>query len=91
MPFVSVQDHIILSPYFDHLSFFFNQDWRLHAGDIVSIMIKLADDGIGSISKQGIDKALTDRDRRRLDEGVMICREILRRFGAGEEDAFLGL
>lgn len=90
MPFVSTQKQFILSPYFDHLSFFFNQDWRLHAGDIVSIMIKLADDGLGRISRQGVDKALTEQDRRRLDEGVAICKEILRRFGAGDEDMFLG-
>lgn len=86
MPFVSIQEHIILSPYFDHLSFFFNQAWRLPAGDIVSIMIKLADDGVGSISSRGVDKTLTDQDRRRLDEGVSICKEILRRFGACDED-----
>jgi ferredoxin len=90
MPFVSIQEHIILSPYFDHLSFFFNREWRLRAGDIVSIMIKLADEGRGSVSRQGVEKALTDRDRRRLDEGVMICQEILRRFGARDEDMFLG-
>lgn len=90
MPFVSVQEHIILSPYFDHLSFFFNRDWRLPAGDIVSLMIKLADDHVGSISRRGVDKALTDRDRGRLDEGVTICRELLRRFGARDEDMFLG-
>jgi hypothetical protein len=90
MPFVSSQEHIILSPYFDHLSFLFNQDWRLHADDIVSIMIKLADDRLGSISSQGVVKALTDQDRSRLDEGVVICKEILRRFGARDEDIFLG-
>jgi choline dehydrogenase-like flavoprotein len=93
MPFVSTREHIILSPYFDHLSFFFNRDWRLPAGDIVSIMIKLADDGLGSISRQGVDKALTDRDRRRLGEGVMVCKQILRRFGVGgadDKDMFLG-
>lgn len=90
MPFVSVQEHIILSPYFDHLSFFFNPDWRLHAGDIVSIMIKLADDELGSISSKGVDKALTEQDRRRLGEGVAICKEVLRRFGAGDDDMFLG-
>jgi choline dehydrogenase-like flavoprotein len=90
MPFVSIQEHIILSPYFDHLSFFFNPHWRLHAGDIVSIMIKLADEGIGSISSRGVDKTLTDQDRRRLDEGVGICKEILRRFGACDEEMFLG-
>jgi ferredoxin len=90
MPFVSIREHIILSPYFDHLSFFFNPDWRLPAGDIVSIMIKLADAELGSISSQGVDKILTDQDRRRLDEGVVICKEILRRFGACDEDMFLG-
>ena len=90
MPFVSTREHIILSPYFDHLSFFFNRDWRPPAGDIVSIMIKLADDELGSISSRGVDKALTGQDRRRLDEGVVICKEILRRFGARDEEMFLG-
>jgi choline dehydrogenase-like flavoprotein len=90
MPFVSVQEHVILSPYFDHLSFFFNRDWRLPASDIVSLMIKLADDHVGAISRRGVDKALTDRDRGCLDDGVMICREILRRLGARDEDMFLG-
>jgi choline dehydrogenase-like flavoprotein len=90
MPFVSTQKHMILSPYFDHLSFFFNQDWRLHAGDVVSIMIKLADEEVGSISSRGVDKTLTDQDRRRLEEGMAICKEILRRYGACDEDMFLG-
>jgi choline dehydrogenase-like flavoprotein len=90
MPFVSTQEHFLLSPYFDHLSFFFNRDWRLHAGDIVSIMIKLADEEHGTISSQGVDKALTGRDRRNLDDAVMICKEILRRFGACDNGMFLG-
>ena len=90
MPFVSIREHIILSPYFDHLSFFFNPDWRLPAGDILSIMIKLADDELGSISSQGVNKALTDQDWNRLDEGVEICKEILRRFGARDEEMFPG-
>ncbi len=90
MPFVSVKENIILSPYFDHLSFFFNRDWRMPADDIVSIMIKLADNELGSISSRGVDKALTAQDRRRLDEGVVICKEILRRFGARDEEMFLG-
>jgi hypothetical protein len=90
MPFVSVQEHTILSPYFDHLSFFFNPDWRLPAGDIVSIMIKLADEELGSISSRGVDKGLTEADRRRLDEGAATCKEILRLFGARDEEMFLG-
>ena len=90
MPFVSVNEHIILSPYFDHLSFFFNKDWRQPAGDIVSIMIKLADNEVGSISSRGVEKRLSNQDRQRLEEGVVICREILHRFGAEEKDIFLG-
>jgi choline dehydrogenase-like flavoprotein len=90
MPFVSTRGPIILSPYFDHLSFFFNRDWRLPAGDILSIMIKLADEERGRVTSRGVEKALTDLDRRRLDEGAAICREILNRAGARGEDMFLG-
>ncbi len=90
MPFVSVREHMILSPYFDHLSFFFNPKWRLPAGDIVSIMIKLADEDAGSVSPQGVEKSLSTLDWQRLEGGVSICKEILRRFGARDEDMFLG-
>ncbi|HZW02370.1 MAG TPA: FAD-dependent oxidoreductase, partial [Anaerolineaceae bacterium] len=90
MPFVSIQDHMILSPYFDHLSFLFNREWRLPAGDITSIMIKLADEEIGSISSRAIDKTLTSLDRQRLEVGVEICKDILRRFGARDEEMFQG-
>jgi choline dehydrogenase-like flavoprotein len=90
MPFVSSRHPLILSPYFDHLSFFFNHEWRMPAGDIASIMIKLADDEIGSISSSGVKKTLTTQDRHNLDEGVLICKEILRRFGASDKDMFLG-
>ena len=90
MPFVSSRHPLILSPYFDHLSFFFNQNWRMPAGDIASIMIKLADDELGSISGSGVNKTLTIKDRRNLDEGLLICKEILRRFGASERELFLG-
>ena len=46
----------ILAPYMDHLSFFFNKDWRLPMRDMASIMIKLADEEKGSISGKKIDK-----------------------------------
>lgn len=90
MPFVSTKDKVILSPYFDHFSFLFNQEWREHAGDIVSIMIKLADDEFGSITSRRVDKSLTNQDQRRLTEGMMICKEILRRYGVDDNDMFLG-
>jgi len=53
-------------------------------------MIKLADEETGSVSSRTVDKILTDLDRRRLDDGVAVCKEILRRFGARDEDMFLG-
>ena len=90
MPFISTADHIILSPYFDHLSFFFNRQWRLPVDDIVSIMIKLSDERVGSISNRGVDKMLTAQDRSHLDNGVSVCKEILQRFGASENEMFLG-
>jgi choline dehydrogenase-like flavoprotein len=90
MPFVVQQEHTILSPYFDYLSFFFNRAWKYPARDILALMIKLADANTGSVSKRGVSKALTVEDRQRLAEGVEICKEILCRFGAQEERIFLG-
>ena len=90
MPFIVQRDHYILSPYFDYLSFFFNREWKPSLSDIVGLMIKLADEPLGAISKDGLKKCLTDLDRQRLDDGVRLCREILGRFGVKEEDIFLG-
>jgi choline dehydrogenase-like flavoprotein len=90
MPFAASKENYILSPYFDHFSFLFNQKWREDADDIVSIMIKLADDELGSINSRKVKKGLTDQDKSRLMEAAEICKEILRRFGAIEENTFLG-
>jgi len=90
MPFVMQRNGYILSPYFDLLSFFFNKTWRYPAQDILAFMVKLADSNVGSISRTGLDKHLTDQDRSRLDEGVRTCKQILCRYGAREDDLFLG-
>ena len=90
MPFVMQQKGFILSPYFDYISFFFNKTWNYPAKDILGIMIKLADSNIGSISKRGVRKTLTTEDKQGLKQGVEICIEILRRFGASEDNIFLG-
>jgi choline dehydrogenase-like flavoprotein len=90
MPFVSQREGYILSPYFDYLSYFFNRAWRAPAGDIASIMIKLADSNRGAVSARGLDKRLTDRDKARLREAVETCTEILVRCGASRERVFLG-
>lgn len=90
MPFIVQRDHFILSPYFDFLSFFFNRKWNHASGDIYSLMIKLADTNSGSVSGKKVRKELADEDRKRLDEGTLLCREIFRRLGRKDEDMFLG-
>jgi len=90
MPFVVQREHFILSPYFDYLSFFFNRSWRMPAKNVLAIMIKLADENVGGVSGGKIEKTLTQLDRERLNDGVTICKEILRRFGAEENRLFLG-
>jgi len=90
MPFAVQRDHFILSPYFDYLSFLFNKAWSYPARDTLGIMIKLADSSVGSISQRGVRKTLTALDRQRLSGAVEAAREILRRFGAGEQDVVLG-
>jgi choline dehydrogenase-like flavoprotein len=90
MPFVSQRDGFILSPYFDQLSYFFNRAWQAPAGDILSLMIKLADTGRGSISAGRLDKTLTRLDRQRIQQGVELCTEVLLRCGARRDGVFLG-
>jgi choline dehydrogenase-like flavoprotein len=88
MPFVTQRDGYILSPYFDWISCLFDARWRDRLQDIVGIMIKLADDSIGSVSGRKIHKLLTAADRSRLDEAVGVATEVLSAFGANEP--FLG-
>lgn len=92
MPFLSRQDGYILSPYMDYLSFFFKKNWRHPMGDIVSIMIKLADEETGGISgKRKIDKRMTETDLRNMKRAVAQCREILKQMGIPKKEQFLGL
>ena len=51
MPFVAQMPGYILSPYFDFLSFFFNDEWKYPARDILGIMIKLAESNEGSVTQ----------------------------------------
>ncbi len=90
MPFVVQRDGYILSPYFDWISSLFHPQWRHRLQDIVGIMIKLADENVGSVSGKKVHKLLTPADRSRLDEAVGVATEILARFGADPHDVFLG-
>jgi len=90
MPFAVQMDRYILSPYFDHLSYFFNRDWRPAPENILSLMIKLADSSQGSISSAGVDKRLTEDDIFRLRGAVEVCAEIFARLGISRNRLFFG-
>lgn len=90
MPFVAQRENYMLSPYFDHLSFFFNRNWKYPARNILSMMIKLADNNIGDISGSEVKKTLTAQDKYRLNEAVSVCKDILNRLGIKKDDIFLG-
>lgn len=90
MPFVSEQPDYILSPYFDWLSFYFNKGWRMPHGDIMSIMVKMADASIGSYDGKYLDKLLVDSDWETIARAVDRCYDILEAVGVPREKAFFG-
>ena len=90
MPFYVQKDGYILSPYFDPLSYFFNKDWRPPAGDILSLMIKLADAPVGKVDGGRVSKPLTHEDTERLGEAAGLCREIFGRLGVRADDLIFG-
>jgi choline dehydrogenase-like flavoprotein len=90
MPFVVQREGYILAPYFDWISSLFHPSWRHRLQDIVGIMIKLADENVGSVSGRKVHKLLTPRDRSRLDEAVGVATDILAGFGADPHEVFLG-
>jgi choline dehydrogenase-like flavoprotein len=91
MPFFVEGDGYIISPYFDYLSFCFERSWKRPRHDIVSLMIKLADNEAGSVDGRGrVTKSLSAGDKRRLETATGACMEILARFGARRDSVFLG-
>jgi choline dehydrogenase-like flavoprotein len=90
MPFVSERGPYILSPYFDHLSYFFNRDWPPGAGNLLSLMIKLADTSEGTVTDGGVEKDLTPPDTEALGSAVDACVDILGRMGIGKSEMFFG-
>jgi choline dehydrogenase-like flavoprotein len=90
MPFVAQKEHFILSPYFDYLSYFFNKKWKYPAKNIVSMMIKLADDNSGSLDGKKVEKSLTEQDRIRMGKAIVLCEDILQHLGVKKENIFLG-
>lgn len=90
MPFVSQQKDYILSPYFDWLSFFFNRGWRMPSGDIMSIMIKMADTSAGSFDGRHMDKPLGEADYEVLARAEDQVLQIFDAMGVPKEKTFWG-
>ncbi len=90
MPFIVQQDHFMISPYFDFLSFFFDRRWHMPSSDIFSLMIKLADDNTGSVTGRKAAKRLSDIDKSRLRDAVGVCTDIFRKLGKRDNELFLG-
>lgn len=78
----------MLSPYIDMLSHWFHGDWRsVPVEDRVGMMVKLADESNGAVAADGtVTKAVTAKDRGRLDLAVEEARRIME--GAGVEGPF---
>ena len=90
MPFAVDRGELIVSPYLDYLSLFFNPAWRSPSHSILSLMVKFADAEEGGVERRRVRKGVTPADRRRIAEGVDVCREILARVGVQARDTFVG-
>ncbi len=90
MPFVVDRGTFIVSPYFDHLSFFFDPRWRRPPSRILSLMIKFADAESGSVTRRRVRKGLTESDRRIVAEAVEVCEEIFASLGVPRNALFRG-
>lgn len=91
MPFIVDRGAFIISPYFDFLSHFFGRRWPWRSRDVLSLMIKLADEPSGESGIGGIRKALTPVDKARLESAVELAAEIMVRAGARRDGIVRGL
>lgn len=90
MPFVADRGPYILSPYFDYLSYYFNREWPAGPGDILSLMVKLADARSGTVRARSVEKELLPQDTEALRSAVELCVEVLRRLGVDKSKIFFG-
>lgn len=58
--------------------------------NIVSIMIKLADENKGSTDGRHIDKTMSVNDHRNMGKAVSLCMDIVEQLGVPKEEQFLG-
>jgi hypothetical protein len=90
MPFVVQQEGYILSPYLDYLSYFFRRDWKEDMKNTLSLMVKIADSAAGDVTRQGVEKTLTEQDKERIRSGTERCFEIFERMGVHRSNVVLG-
>ena len=57
---------------------------------MASIMIKLADEEIGQVNGNKVDKTMSAKDNEVMEEAVEKCRQILERLGVPRDKQFLG-
>ena len=83
MVWYAQKEGYIISPYFDILSHWFQGSWRrVAAEDRVGVMVKLADEENGIVSTDGsVKKSISGTDRRRLDAGLGIVRDLMEAAG----------
>lgn len=91
MPFIVDRDRFIISPYFDYLTYVSDPRWRWRSANILSLMIKLADEPAGEAGANGVRKALSAEDKKRLAEAVELTTEIMVRAGVRKERILPGL
>ncbi len=90
MPFAVERERVLIAPYFDHLSYFFDRRWRPAASDTFSIMVKLADAGSGTVTGGRVRTRLEEADRARLSGAVELVTALFERLGVPERELFLG-
>ena len=56
-----------------------------------TLVVKLADSELGTVTRQAVNKGLSDRDKQRLTGATESCIEILERFGVRRDSVFLGM
>jgi len=79
-------DNFILSPYYSEriCKILLKRGIDASRENIMGLMIKIKDDAIGSVTKEGVNKIMTSKDLQNLAEGIAIASKILNLCGVKE-------
>ncbi len=68
---------------------FLEKSRLLHQKDSIGIMVKINDESTGKVNVDGsIDKPVTEKDRKKIEDGVKVSKEILLKLGCEESSIF---